>query len=423
MEKFKPTPLEKSWILYDVGNSAFILMVTTLVPIYFNRIASAAGLSASEYLANWGYAGSIATLLVAVTAPFLGSLADRKNTKKPVFLTALLLGVAGCSCLGLPLSWVSFLVLFVITRASYASSLVFYDAMLPEITTRERMDQVSSHGYAYGYIGSCIPFILCLLLVLFHGQLGITQNTAMAVSFLITALWWGTVTIPLLKQYRQTAFSQVHENALTDSFVKLWGTVKKAAKNKCVLRFMVGFFFYIDGVYTIINMATAYGTALGLNATGLLLALLVTQFVAFPSSIAFGRLSRRCNTGRLIRISILAYTGITVYAVFLTYQWQFWIMAVCVGLFQGGIQALSRSYFAKIIPPERSGEFFGLFDICGKGASFLGTFLVSLISHLTGRENLGVGILVFLFLIGLALFNRADRLFLSVRSDSRPIAV
>lgn len=420
MKRFRFTALERAWILYDVGNSAFILMVATLIPIYFNSIAAAAGISSSEYLAYWGYAGSLSTLIVAFIAPIFGAAADRENAKKPIFLISVCLGAVGCACLGLPLSWIAFLAVYVVAKVGFSSSLVFYDAMLPEITAPERMDRVSAHGYAFGYIGSCIPFVLGLALVLLHGTLGLSAGGAMSAALVLVALWWVAATLPLMRKYRQTAFSQLHDNLFQDSFVKLWHTVRDVAQDKCVLWFMLAFFFYIDGVYTIIDMATAYGAALGLNTNGLLLALLLTQIVAFPSSIAFGRFSARYDTGKLIQVCIFAYTAITVFAVFLASQWQFWVLAVGVGLFQGGIQALSRSYFAKVIPPEKSGEYFGLFDICGKGASFLGTLLISLGSHLTGRENVGVGALVVLFCIGLVCFRKADRLYRASRANPNP---
>ena len=176
-----------------------------------------------------------------------------------------------------------------------------------------------------------------------------------------------------------------------------------------MLLFLLAYFFYIDGVYTIIDMATAYGTALGLNTTGLLLALLVTQIVAFPSAIAFGRLSEKYSSDRLIMICIAAYTGVVLFAMFMSSQIHFWILAVCVGLFQGGVQALSRSHFAKIIPAEKSGEYFGLLDICGKGASFVGTTLVGVVSQATGKQNMGIGVLIFVFLIGIVLFAKSVR--------------
>ena len=421
-KKFKLTALEKHWILYDVGNSAFILLVSTLIPIYFNSLAKADGLNESQYLAFWGYAGSIATLLVAIIGPICGTLADQKGFKKKLFLASVLLGTVGCAALGAAWSWLSFLVIFVLAKVGYSSSLVFYDAMLPEIAPEDRMDNVSSLGYAYGYIGSVIPFVLCLVLVLLGGKIGLSAGTAMVLSFLLTAAWWLLCTLPLLKTYRQRAYVERAAHPVRDTFRQLGRTFRDASKKKHVFLYLISFFFFIDGVYTIIDMATAYGTALGLDSTGLLLALLVTQLVAFPCAILFGRLSATQDTGKLIKLCILAYTGITLFAVFLKTQWQFWLLAVLVGMFQGGIQALSRSYLGKIIPPERSGEYFGLMDICGKGAAFLGTTLIAVISQLTAgttvhlfgqelqNESIAVGALVILFAIGYVLFCKADRL-------------
>ena len=422
MEKqFKLTALEKCWILYDVGNSAFILLVTTLIPIFFNALAKNAGLNEDLYLSYWGYAGSIATILVAILGPICGTLADRKM-KKQFFTVAMLVGVAGCAVLGFAPGWLSFLCLFILARVGYSSSLVFYDSMLPEVTSDERMDKVSSMGYAFGYIGSVIPFILCLILVLMPDTFGLTTGSAMVIAFLITSLWWVACTVPLLRRYKQTAFVAAEKSPLLDSFRQLGRTIRDAKKEKHIFVYLLAFFFFIDGVYTIIDMATAYGTALGLDTTGLLLALLVTQIVAFPCSIAFGRLSAKYDTGLLIKVCIIAYTCVVLFAVFMVSQWQFWLLAVLVGMFQGGIQALSRSYLGKIIPPERSGEFFGLMDIFGKGASFVGMTLVSVVSQLTAgvrlnvfgvtlqNENIAVSSLIVLFAIGYVLFCKADAL-------------
>jgi len=420
-ENMKLTALEKSWILYDVGNSAFILLVATLVPIYFNSLATAARVREDLYLSYWGYAGSLATVLVALLGPICGTLADR-NMKKTFFLLSLLLGAAGCAALGFAPGWLSFLGIFIVARVGYSASLVFYDSMLPEITEDARMDKVSSLGYAFGYIGSVIPFIACLILVLMPGTFGLTQGSAMVIAFLVTAIWWIGCTVPLLRRYHQTAFVTAENSRLLDSFRQLGKTLREVKKEKHIFVYLLSFFFFIDGVYTIIDMATAYGAAMGLDTTGLLLALLLTQFVAFPFSILFGRLSAKYDTGLLIKVSIACYTGIVVFAVFLVSQWQFWLLAVLVGMFQGGIQALSRSYLGKIIPPERSGEFFGLMDVFGKGASFMGLTLVAVVSQLTAgtqlhifgltlkNENIAVSSLIILFAIGFVLFCKADKL-------------
>ena len=405
--KFKLTKDEKKWVMYDVGNSAFTLLISTILPIYFNYLAESAGLSEVSYLAYWGYAASVTTLIVAVLGPVLGTLADTKGFKKPIFVAFIAVGVLGLIGMGFTSHWLVFLVIFVLAKVGYSGSLIFYDSMLPDITTEERMDDVSSQGYAWGYIGSCIPFIVSLVLVLMYEPIGITMNVAMCLSFIIIALWWVCMAIPLLRSYHQKHYVERQPNAIKESFLRIGRTLKDVKKHKKIFLFLLAFFFYIDGVYTIIDMATAYGSALGLDTTGLLLALLVTQIVAFPFAILFGRLASKYKTELLITVCIIAYLGIAIFAFFMTSQWQFWVLAVCVGMFQGGIQALSRSYFTKIVPPEQTGEYFGLMDICGKGASFVGTTLVGVVSQLTGDINKGVGIIAVLFVIGIILFRKA----------------
>ena len=420
--KLQLTKLEKSWILYDVANSAFILLVATLLPIYFDVLAAKGNLSQSDYLAYWGYAGSVATILVAVIGPICGTLADQRGFKKPLFVLSMILGVAGCAMLGVAWNWLSFLVIFVIAKVGYSSSLVFYDSMLPEISDHENMDRVSNLGYALGYIGSVIPFVVCLVVVLCYEMFGIDQITALIISFMITAGWWLVCSLPLTKRYKQTAYQESTGNPVTATFKQLAHSFREAKKQKHIFVYLLAFFFFIDGVYTIIDMATAYGKALGLDTTGLLLALLVTQIVAFPCSIIFGRFSAKYDTALLIKICIICYTGIALFAIFLAQQWQFWTLAVLVGMFQGGIQALSRSYLGKIIPAEQSGEYYGLMDICGKGASFVGTTLIAVVSQVTegmdfslfglpiANTGIAVGSIAILFVIGFILFCYADKL-------------
>ena len=419
--KSKLTKLEKSWILYDVGNSAFTLLVSTLLPIYFNALATAGGLNEDLYLSYWGYAGSIATIIVAFVGPICGTLSDRKGYKKPIFILCVLLGVLGCAALGLAKGWLAFLAIFLIGKVGFHSSLVFYDSMLPEVTTEDRIDNVSTQGYAWGYIGSVIPFVICLVLVLAGGSFGLDQTTAMIIAFLITAAWWALFTLPLMRQYKQTSYVERGEHPIADTFRQIGNTFRKAKSQKHIFVYLIAFFFFINGVYTIIDMATAYGTALGLNTT-MLLALLLTQIVAFPCAILFGKLSANHDSAKLMKICIICYTCITLFAVFLVAQWQFWLLATLVGMFQGAIQALSRSYLGKIVPAEQSGEFYGLMDICGKGASFIGMALVGFINQITAgmtfkvfglelqNSNLAVGTLVILFIIGYALFCKADQL-------------
>ncbi len=411
--KKKLTKQERNWVLYDVGNSAFMLLVSTMIPIYFNYLAGNAGLSDVEYMAYWGYAASIATLFVAIIGPVFGTFSDTKGYKKPLFMITIFIGAIGCLALGLAQQWLVFLIIFVIAKVGFSGSLIFYDSMLSDVTTQDRMDEISSQGFAWGYIGSCVPFILCLGLVLSADALGISMELAMAISFGIVAVWWIAMSMPLMRSYRQKYYVARKPHAVAESFKRIGVTLCNVRKEKKVFLFLLAFFFYIDGVYTIIDMATAYGSALGLDSTGLLLALLVTQFVAFPFAILFGRLAQKFSTDKLIMVCIVAYLGIAVFAMFLTTQTQFWILAVFVGMFQGGIQALSRSYFTKIIPAEQSGEYFGLLDICGKGASFMGTTVVSVVSQLTGNVNMGVGMISIFFVIGIILFHA------TVKQDSK----
>ena len=411
------TPLEKSWILYDIGNSAFILLVTALLPIYFGELADLAGVDENLRLSYRGYAESLTTIIVALLAPICGTIADRKNHKKPIFLISLLLGVIGCAFLGFVNHWLLFLAVFVITKVGYNASIVFYDSMLLEVTTEKRMDNISSLGYAYGYIGSVIPFVVCVVFYIF-----LDVQTSMIAVFLLTAVWWIVCSLPLIKKYKQTAYVERNGSAIGDTFKQLYNTFRNARKEKGIFMYLIAFFFFINGVYTIIGMATDYGLALGLDSTGLLLALLVTQIVAFPCAIIFGRLSSKYDSGKLMKVCIICYSCITLFGMTLMTLWQFWLLAVLVGMFQGAIQALSRSYLGKIIPAEQSGEYFGLMDICGKGAAFLGTTIVSVVSQLTigvsvnlfgltlQNENLAVGTLVILFIIGYILFSKADKL-------------
>ncbi|MGN1235762.1 MAG: MFS transporter [Christensenellaceae bacterium] len=399
----KLTKQERDWILYDVGNSAFIMLVSTILPIFFKYLYSLEFGDGSDNAAMvpWGYATSIATVITAVIAPVMGAIADFSK-KKAFLFGSMLVGVIACCGMAIPMNWFVFLIVFVIAKVGYSASLVFYDSMLTDVTTKERMDDVSSRGYAWGYIGSCIPFVLSIVVVL---GLNLDIRISMAIAFVINAVWWFLCTMPMMKSYRQKFFLTAAEShPVRDAFAQIGRGLKIIWQDKKVFFFLLAFFFYIDGVYTIIDMATSFGSDLGFDSVNLLLALLLTQIVAFPSAIAFGKLAKKYNNQILILISIAAYAGIATFAIFLYHAWQFWLLAGCVGLFQGGIQALSRSYFAKIIPEEHSGECFGVYDIFGKGAAFLGTFLVSLITDFTHDSHIGISVLVVFFVLGAIFF-------------------
>ena len=404
--KFRLTSLERNWILYDVGNSAFVLMVATLIPIFFNALAAAGGLSSVEYLAYWGYASSAVTVITAVLSPILGTVADTKGFKKPIFILCVFVGIVGCCAMGAASAWLPFLVIFVIAKVGFSGSLVFYDSMLSDVTTPERMDEVSSRGYAWGYIGSCVPFVVCLGLVLGAGSIGISQMTALNLALLLTAAWWLLTTLPLLKSYKQLHYVEVEKHAVRQSFARIGHTLRHLPEDKQVFWFLLAFFCYIDGVYTIISMATTYGGEVGISDTSMILALLLTQFVAFPCAIFAGRLAEKIGTLKVIRISILIYCGICIFGYQLDQSWEFWVLAVIVGMAQGGIQSLSRSFYGRIIPKEESNEYFGFFDIFGKFADFFGPLIMSFCALALGSSTYGILALLVLFIIGYVLLRK-----------------
>ena len=412
----KYTKLERNWVMYDVGNSALVLLNTSVVPIYFNAINT--GAHPAELVTAWANAQTIASLVVALLMPILGSLADYAGNKIKFFTGFFLTGLVLCLAQAIPMSAAVFLVVYVLCTIGLNSSMTFYDAMFTDVTTDERMDSVSSSGYAWGYVGSTVPFILCIALI-FGGPsiLGLDTLTCTRLTFLITGAWWLAFTIPLLRTYKQRfgkereggAAGVLHNIALT--FKGLLTTMRRIAHDRVLLVFMVAFFFYIDGVHTVISMATSYGAALGIDSTQLVLALLVTQFVAFPSAIIYGKLAGRVGTLQMIIVAVAAYVGIVLFAAFfLKTAVEFWILAILVGMFQGGVQALSRSYFGKIIPKERSNEYYGFFDIFGRYASVMGTLLVSVVTSLTHDPSLGVLSIGILLVVGLVMLVKLSRM-------------
>lgn len=396
----KLTKQEKSWVLYDVGNSAFMMLATALIPVYFKTLAE----PGSSVVVAWGYAETVAALILALLMPVLGSLADLKGNKKKFYLGAVGTGAVALAALGIPSGALAFLVVYIIASIMLNGSMVFYDAFLVDATTEDRYDEVSSLGYAWGYIGSCIPFIACLAVVLGGPSIGIPMDVGMKISFVITAVWWVAFSIPLVRNVHQTHYKERAQHLVKDTFSGLLRTFKRIFGDRRLRYFMLAFFCYIDGVHTIIKMSTSYGTDLGIDSTQLVLALLVTQFVAFPSAIAYGRLSTKFGTKRMLLVAVFAYFCITLFAAFfLREAAQFWILAICVGLFQGGIQALSRSEFSKLIPKEHANEYYGFFDIFGKYAAVMGTFLVSAFTQLTGNSSIGVLSIAVLFVVGFVL--------------------
>ena len=410
------SPQEFAWVLYDVGNSAYTMLACSLIPIWFKALAVkevAEDVAAEGFLTMKAATGTyslviaIVTIIIALLGPVLGAFADRKDTKKIFFTTTVAIGVVGCLLNSVAWSWILFLVIYAITKVSYQASLTFYDSMLNDVTTEDRMDRVSSYGFAWGYIGSCIPFLVALVAYILSG--GLSENLMLfpplvgkIIGFGITAVWWLLVTIPLIKNYKQSNYVEREHNSVGKVFKGILHTFKKIAlEDRKVLFFLIAFFLYIDGVGTIIDNCINIGTALGLNTVGQVVFLLATQVVAWGGSLVFAALSKKFKTVPLILVCIVGYFAVCLYALALKELWHFGVLAFGVGCFQGSIQSLSRSYYSKIIPPENSGEYFGIYDIFSKGASFLGSALISVVMFIPGGNiNIAVASLAIFFALG-----------------------
>lgn len=403
---------ELSWVLYDVGNSAFTMLACSLIPIWFKEVAIGPGrLTSDEATAYYSLAIALVTIVGAVIGPVCGVLADRRDRKKLLFTGSVALGVIGCFLNGLATGWLLFLTIYVVTKVCYSASLTIYDSMLGDITTEERMDAVSSYGYAWGYIGSCIPFAIALAAyVLGPDMVGVLPGwLSKAVGFGITALWWLAVTVPLLRVYRQRNYTEASALSVGKTFRQIFGTLKKIAfGDKKVLLFLLAFFLYIDGVGTIIDNCINIGTDLKLDTVGQVVFLLLTQVVAFGGSMAFARLSKHYRASTLIGVCIIGYFCLCLYALTLKTLVHFAILAFGVGCFQGSIQSLSRSYYSKIIPPDNAGEYFGIYDIFAKGASFLGSAVIAWVKLAGGTINVAVACLAIFFALGFLLLCAAE---------------
>lgn len=411
------TKAEKSWIMYDWANSIYATnIMAAIFPIYFAMQADETGNKL------YGFAVSAAALVVAVLAPILGAIGDFSGMKKKLFAGFLVLGLVFTAVMAAFEDWRLMLVGFILSRIGFSGSCLFYDSFLTDVTTPERMDRVSSWGYAMGYIGgSTIPFIISIAVMLLMNQSVLSYKIAI----MIVVVWWAVFSIPFLKNVKQQYSVEDAPQALAkEAFRNAWKTFKDILKDKKILFFIIAYFFYIDGVDTIISMATNYGETLGLGAIGMILALLVTQIVAVPFSILFGNLAKKVGAMRMIAIAVCVYFVITILGFFMGFNIEqaelsggdidaalklsstlFWILATLVGTVQGGIQALSRSYFGQLIPPERSNEYYGFLDIFGKFSCVIGPALYAATYAATGRASLGILSIIVLFFGGIvALF-------------------
>ncbi len=407
------TKEEKSWIMYDWANSIYATnIMAAIFPIYFAMQANETG----NML--YGFAVSAAALVVAVLAPILGAVGDFSGMKKKLFSGFLIVGLVFTAVMAAFEDWRLMLIGFILSKIGFSGTCLFYDSFLTDVTTPDRMDRVSSWGYAMGYIGgSTIPFIISIAIMLLMNQSVLSYKIAI----LIVVVWWAIFSIPFLKNVKQKYSVDKPPKALArEAFRNAWKTFKDIMKDKKILFFIIAYFFYIDGVDTIISMATNYGETLGLGAIGMILALLVTQIVAVPFSILFGNLAKKVGAMKMITIAVCVYFVITILGFFMGLNIEqaqlvggdielatkqssvlFWILATLVGTVQGGIQALSRSYFGQLIPPERSNEYYGFLDIFGKFSCVIGPALYAATYAATGRASLGILSIIVLFFAGI----------------------
>ena len=416
----KFTREEKSWILYDWANSVYATNILAVIfPIYFGNVCQQNG---ADNLVLWSYGTSISTFVVAILAPVLGALADHKGHKKKLFAAFLAIGVGFTLVSALFGEYRMLLIGYVLSHIGFSGSCLFYDSFLTDVTTNERMDRVSSWGYAMGYIGgSTIPFVISIVILV---VMGMENMLAFKLVIVLTSLWWAVFSIPFLKNVRQVHYIEAKKNLVRSTFQNLVRTAKDIFSQKHIFLFILAYFFYIDGVGTIISVSTSYGSKLKLDNISMILALLMTQIVAVPFSILFGRLAERIGALRALCGAVGVYFFICLVGFYMGFNIEnhpddlsartlslvlFWCMAFLVGTVQGGIQAISRSHFGKLIPPERSNEYFGFFDIFGKFAAVIGPLLVALFTQLTGRDSIGVISLAILFLLGFALLLAGQR--------------
>ena len=400
------TRKEKAWMLYDWANSAFSAIVAAIIlPVFFKTVAEGSGVTAVDATAYWGYATSLGTLICAVLAPLLGTLGDFKGMKKRLFTLFMLLGVISTFLLAVAGSWKGLLLLYVLGTIGFSGSCIYYDSFLLDVTDASRMDRVSSLGYGLGYIGgSTIPLVVSLLLIQFGSGFGIPTMLATRLSFVLTAVWWLVFSVPMLRHVRQRHAIAPERNMLAHTLRNMKRTLTMIVKKQSVLWFLIAYFFFIDGVGTIIHMATVFGASCGLDSMDLMVVLLVVQIVAFPFAILYGKLADRFGSRNMILFGIATYIVVCLLGYNLQEMKDFLMLAVLVGTAQGGIQALSRSFYGKLVPAEQASEYFGFFDVFGKFSAVIGPALFGVVAQVTGVTHYGALAVMAMFLIGGAIF-------------------
>ena len=394
-----------SWAMYDWANSAFATTVMAgFFPVFFQKFWST-DVTATETTSRLGYGSAIAGAVIAILAPILGAIADRGGTRKKFMFAWTVLGVIATAALYFTAKgeWIAALALFVLATIGFNGGIVFNDALLLDVAKPGELDRVSAFGYSLGYLGGGLLFLVNMLMVQSPATFGLADSVqAVKVSFVTVAAWWLIFTIPVMRGVHEPARVQKlgMAAAIAIGFRELRGTIAHVRQYRTLVMFLIAYWFYIDGVNTIIKMAVNYGTALGLDTGALLKALLITQLVGFPAAMLFGWLGDRIGPKRGILIGLVVYAAITVYAYFLDSEREFYALAITVGLVQGGVQSLSRSLFGRLVPEGKNAEFFGFFNMMGKFATVLGPLLIAIVAGITHNERASIISLVLLFVIG-----------------------
>ena len=394
-----------SWALYDWANSAFATAILAgFFPVFFKEFWSG-DLTATESTFQLGLANSLASTIIVILAPVLGAMADVGGVRKRLLLVFALLGIcmtAGLYFVAQGQAWLA-LSLFTLASVGFSGSIVFYDSLIISVSKEEHYDVVSAYGYALGYLGGGLLFAGTVAMTLWPELFGLASAAvAVQVSFLCVAVWWLVFTIPLLmfvpEQRKSGHLSAVA--VIKGGFQQLFASFQKVRRLRYVFLFLLAYWLYIDGVDTIVRMAVDYGMALGFSASDLISALLITQFIGFPSAIAFGFLGKRIGAKTAILICIGIYFAVTVWAYRMDSIKEFYVLAIVIGLVQGGVQALSRSLYARLIPPDKSAEFFGFYNMLGKFAAILGPLMVGIVGMLTDNSRLAILSISILFISG-----------------------
>ena len=401
---------EKSWIMYDWANSAYSIIISSVIlPLFYKSITTGEGIAPNLADSYWGYATSAATLAIAVFAPILGTIGDYPKWKMRLFKSFFLIGVVATAALSFTDDWRLLLAFYMLTTIGFSGANI---SMTPFWwMSRQRIGWIGSPltVLAMGYIGgSTIPFVLSILLIMFGEKIGIPRTTAIKASFLFTAFWWIVFTIPMLRNVKQRYFVPASEHIIHDSFARLNKTLHQIRSHKKMFLFLIAYFFYIDGLNTIIHMAAVFGDSIGVVSDVLMIAVLVIPILSFPFTILYGVLAKRFGSKKMILVGIVIYLFACLLAFRMTTAVEFWILAALVATSQGGIQALSRSYFAKLVPKENANEYFGFYNILGKFAAIMGPALYALTSQLTGDSRNGLASISLLFIIGGVLMLRTE---------------